>query len=131
MRAGVSIPILMAGLAALAAPAAAQPPERSSTIIVYGDERCPESTGDEVVVCAHRPETERYRIPKELRKKERLPGGIAWGSQVAQMEQETRFTRPNGCSAVGSFGATGCFAQAIRQWAAERRAARAEAESIP
>jgi hypothetical protein len=131
MRAGVSLPILLAGLAAIAAPAAAEPAERSSTVIVYGDDRCPESTNDEVVVCARRPEGERYRIPKELREKQRLPGGIAWGSQVSQLEQETRFTRPNGCSAVGSFGATGCFAQAIRQWAAERRAAKAEAQSVP
>jgi hypothetical protein len=125
------MPILCAGFAALAWPASAEPPERSSTIIVYGNDRCPESSADEVVVCAHRPETERYRIPKELREKQRLPGGIAWGSQVSQLEEETRFTRPNGCSAVGSFGATGCFAQAIRQWAAERRAARAEAQSVP
>jgi hypothetical protein len=41
------------------------------------------------------------------------------------MEEATRFTRPNGCSAVGSWGQTGCLEAAIRNWLAERRAARA------
>jgi hypothetical protein len=131
MTGKVSVAVPLAAIAILAAPASAEPPERSSTVVVYGDDRCPESTGDEVVVCARRPENERYRIPKELREKQRLPGGIAWGSQVQQMEDATRFTRPNSCSVVGSGGQTGCFAQAIRQWAADRRAAKAEAQSLP
>jgi len=32
---------------------------------------------------------------------------------------------------VGSGGQSGCFAQSIRQWFSERRAAKAEAASIP
>jgi hypothetical protein len=136
-RAAISLrPLLVAQAIAvsaiLAAPAAAQePPPRSSTLVVYGDDRCPQSTDDEVVVCARKPENERYRIPKELREKERLPGGIAWGSQVAQMEEATRFTRPGSCSVVGSGGQSGCFAESIRQWSADWRARRAEAQSIP
>ena len=123
--------LLFTGIAALSATALAEPPERASTLVVYGNDRCPESRDGEVVVCAHRPEGERYRIPKELREKQRLPGGIAWGSQVAQMEDETRFTRPDSCSVVGSGGQTGCFAQTLRQWAADRRAVRSAINSIP
>jgi hypothetical protein len=130
-------PIVGAALL-LGAPAAAQEvpgseeaPARSSTLIVYGADRCPQSTSEEVVVCARKPESERYRIPKALREKQRLPGGIAWGSQVAHMEEATRFTRPNSCSVVGSGGQSGCFADSIRQWATDRRARRAEAQSIP
>lgn len=123
---------LLLGLVAGGAPAHAEgPPQRSSTLVVYGNDRCPESSNDEIVVCARKPENERYRVPKELREKQRLPGGIAWGSQVAAMEEATRFTRPGSCSVVGSGGQTGCFAQSIRQWAADRRAARVEAQSIP
>ena len=110
---------------------AEEPPQRSSSLVVNGADRCPESTPDEVVVCARRPENERYRIPKELREKERLPGGIAWGSQVAAMEEATRFTRPGSCSVVGSGGQSGCYADAIRQWSADRRARRAESQLIP
>jgi hypothetical protein len=126
------VPALLLAAVGGAAPALAEePPQRSSTLIVYGSDRCPQSTNDEVVVCARKPENERYRVPKELREKQRLPGGIAWGSQVAAMEEETRFTRPGSCSVVGSGGQTGCFAQSIRQWASDRRAAKAEAQSIP
>jgi hypothetical protein len=114
-----------------AAVAAEETPQRSSTLVVYGDDRCPASSSEEVVVCARKPENERYRIPKELRERQRLPGGIAWGSQVAAMEEATRFTRPGSCSVVGSGGQTGCFADSIRQWAADRRARKAEAQAIP
>jgi hypothetical protein len=127
--------LAFAGLAAfvgIAAPAAAdEPAPRSSTLVVYGDDACPQSTEAEVVVCARRPENERYRVPKELREKARLPGGMAWGQQVSQMEEATRFTRPNSCSTVGSGGQSGCFAQSIRQWFADRALRRSEAASIP
>ena len=43
------------------------PPERTSVLYTYGDEPCPEPKGDEIVVCAQQPESERYRVPKELR----------------------------------------------------------------
>ncbi|MDB5670752.1 MAG: hypothetical protein JWO25_1711 [Alphaproteobacteria bacterium] len=124
---------LVAAFAAQAAPGSAQDaPQRSSTLVVYGDDRCPQSSGnDDIVVCARRPENERYRVPKPLRDKARLPGGIAWGSQVAAMEEATRFTRPDSCSVVGSGGQSGCFAQSLRQWRSDRNAARAEAAQIP
>ena len=60
------------GLAALApflslAPASAEPPQRVFNLIVYGDDPCPKGEGDEIIVCARKPESERYRIPKKLR----------------------------------------------------------------
>jgi hypothetical protein len=129
---GMAVAVLLAALAGLATPVLAEEPaQRSSTLLVYGDDKCPESSEDEVVVCARRPESERYRVPKSLREKQRLPGGIAWGQQVAQMEEATRFTRPNSCSVVGSGGQTGCFAQSIMQWLADRADRRSQAASIP
>jgi hypothetical protein len=128
LRAIASLALVLASAAALAAEPAAP---RSSTLVVYGNDACPKSSDDEVVVCARRPENERYRVPKELREKERLPGGLAWGQQVSQMEEATRFTRPNSCSTVGSGGQSGCFAQSIRQWFADRSQRRSQAASIP
>jgi hypothetical protein len=63
-----------AGLLAWAFPAAAQEaeadlPERTTTAVVYGEEACPKAEEGEIVVCARRPEGDRYRIPKELRGK--------------------------------------------------------------
>ena len=49
-----------------AAPALAQQ-TRVSEIIVYGTDPCPRSTDDEIVVCARKPESERFRIPEALR----------------------------------------------------------------
>ena len=69
------IPLLP--VAALAQPE--PPPERIINLLVYGDDPCPQSQGDEIVVCARRPEAERYRIPKKLREKPAPSGGPGWG----------------------------------------------------
>ncbi len=96
-------------------------PERVENIVVYGDDPCPKPRGDDIVVCGRKPETERYRIPKELRRSRDQRRGAAWATRVAEMEEATRFTRPNSCSVVGSWGQTGCLESAIRNWIAERR----------
>ncbi len=110
------------------APAAAQDPdlpEKASTLVVYGEDPCPApSDPEEIVVCARRPETERYRIPEEFRENKEERGSVAWGARVEEMEEATRFTRPNSCSPVGSWGQTGCFDSLIRNWRADRRARR-------
>lgn len=102
-------------------PARAEPPERITNLLVYGDDPCPKGEGDEIVVCARRPESERYRIPKKLREKPEPAGGPGWGSQVATMEEVQRQNLPNSCSVIGSNGATGCTAKMLQQWFAERR----------
>lgn len=110
-------------LALPSAPARAQaepPPQKIFNLIVYGDDPCPAGEGDEIVVCARKPESERYRIPKKLREKPEQSGGPGWGSQVATMEQVQRNSTPMGCSAIGGAN-TGCFAQMMAQWFAERR----------
>lgn len=105
-----------------ASPAKAEDlPERVEAVTVYGDDPCPKSQGDDIVVCGRKPETERYRIPKELRRSRDQRRGAAWSTRVAEMEEATRFTKPNSCSVVGSWGQTGCLEAAIRNWIAERR----------
>lgn len=125
-------PILLL-LLALAAPAQAQrdedlsqtstPPEKTSILVTYGDEPCPEAQGDEIVVCAQQPESDRYRVPKALRHQEEevAAGGGSWASRVEGYDDIARVTRPNSCSVVGSGGFTGCTAAALRQWFEERR----------
>lgn len=126
--------ILFPLLVALSAPALAQdedlaqsgqPPQRTSVLYTYGDEPCPEPQGDEIVVCAQQPESERYRVPKELReelKEDEAVGGGSWASAVEGYDNIARATRPNSCSPVGSYGFTGCTAAALRQWFEARRA---------
>lgn len=124
--------VALIGVAAAfpATASASDPPGRQSTLVVFGDDPCPSSGPDnEVVVCARRPEEERYRIPRRIR--ERQPTETSWASRVEGLEEESRQMRPNSCSVVGSNGFTGCTSAMIRQWYAERRARRAEERSIP
>ena len=109
--------------ATAAAPAAGTDPDKRVVfnLTVYGDDPCPQAKGDEIIVCARRPESERYRIPKKLREKPAPSGGPGWGSQVATMEQVQRQNLPNSCSVIGSNGFTGCTAKMLEQWFAERR----------
>jgi hypothetical protein len=97
-------------------------PERETSLVVYGNDACPKPRdSDEVVVCARRPEEERYRIPQALRQRPDHPAEVSWGSRSAQLEDAQRDTRPDSCSVVGSFGQSGCQAALVRQWYAERR----------
>ncbi|BBD99082.1 hypothetical protein SAMIE_1025830 [Sphingobium amiense] len=115
---------LLAPLPVAAQPA--PPPQRVLNLTVYGEDPCPKSEGEDIVVCARRPESERYRIPKKLREKPEVAGGPGWGSQVATMEQVQRNTTPMGCSPIGGAN-TGCYAQMMAQWFAERRRMQSEA----
>lgn len=98
-------------------------PERINILLTFGEDKCPEAQGDEIVVCAQRPESERYRIPRELREAEaeELSGEQSWSSVVASHDEAARPARPGSCSVVGTFGFTGCQAAIMRQWFDERR----------
>lgn len=115
-------------VALLATPAWAQdePPVRQSELTVYGEDPCPRSTDEEIVVCHRRPEEERYRIPAPLRRSTRN-AEQAWGSRVEGLEEASRDARPGSCSVVGSFGQSGCMQAMIRQWFEARRARRSGA----
>lgn len=98
------------------------PPERISFLVTFGEEKCPEAIGDEIVVCAAQPESDRYRIPKPLREDEQVVvGGTSWTSAVESLDAYSRAVLPNSCSVNGSNGFTGCTQQALQKWFAERR----------
>lgn len=120
--AGLAALLLMPLGAAAAAPATADSEKRVVfNLTVYGDDPCPKAKGDDIIVCARRPESERYRIPRKLREKPAPSDGPGWASQVATMEEVQRQNLPNSCSAIGSNGFTGCTAKMLEQWFAERR----------
>lgn len=125
-------PLLIAALLlAFATPAFADadlatqgtPPERISFLVTFGDDKCPEAVGDEIIVCAPAPEGDRYRIPKDLRDTEEdlVSGGSSWTSAVESLDGYSRAVLPNSCSVNGSNGFTGCTKAALEQWHAERR----------
>ena len=108
----------------------AQAQEKVRRVVVYGDEPCPPSTDGEIVVCARLPETERYRIPEELREGavDQDPASDSWAARAKSIE----YIGDSGiqsCSAVGPAGFTGCWTDMVRQAREERRrAAAAEPE---
>src|SRR5438045_9353191 len=99
------------GLALAPVPAAAQQ-NAIAEIVVYGNDPCPRSTDDQVVVCARRPEAERYRIPEKLRPSGTRQQTEAWANKARALET-VGSTGTNSCSPVGPGGFTGCLAAAI------------------
>ena len=128
--------ILLAGAAiagaggVLVAPAPAEAQNATiSEIIVYGSDPCPRSTDDEVVVCARKPESERYRIPERLRTGGPRQTREAWANKAKALET-VGATGPNTCSPVGPGGFTGCLQQVIQQARRERQE-QTEVETAP
>src|SRR4051812_7139485 len=117
-----------AGFAALPRPAVAQQ-NSIAEIIVYGTDPCPRSTDDQVVVCARRPESERYRIPEKYRPSGTRQQTEAWANKARVLET-VGDTGINSCSPVGPGGYTGCLTQVIRE-ARDQRQQQAEQTTPP
>lgn len=112
--------VVAAGFTAMPAPATAQAGNAISEIIVYGTDPCPRSTDDEVVVCARKPESERFRIPEKLRSSGPRQTHEAWANKARQFET-VGSTGTFSCSPVGPGGYTGCLTQVVNQARRERR----------
>lgn len=105
-------------------------PRQVRSVVIYGDDPCPEGKEGEIIVCARKPESERYRVPEEVRKvPQPPPEGRSWKERADIVEEATQATRPNSCSTVGAGGQTGCTTEMLKQWKAEQRARRQEAEA--
>ena len=73
---------------------------------------------DEITVCARKDESERYRIPQELRGSD-SPQNDAWNNKVLAYEMVGR-TGTLSCSPVGPSGFTGCAQQFVHNAYAEK-----------
>lgn len=112
--------LLIAGGLALPAPAVAQAAPNIAEIIVYGNDPCPRSTDDQVVVCARRPEAERYRIPPKMRPSGTPQQMESWAVRSKNLET-VGATGINSCSPVGPAGYTGCLMKVIQEAKGERK----------
>jgi hypothetical protein len=119
----MKITAFLVGAAALAGTAAiAQPAVEDVKIdqrIIYGDDSCPPSTDDVIIVCARKPENDRYRIPENLRRNPNDPVNRTWADKAIELSYVGR-TGTQSCSTVGGGGFTGCFDQLANAWRAER-----------
>lgn len=120
LTAAAALAALSAGLTFAAAPATAQEDDgdKVNQVIVFGDDPCPESSGNEITVCARKAEAERYRIPEPLRGVD-APKADAWTNRVEAYETVGAFGTMS-CSPVGGGGSLGCTQKLIDQAYAEK-----------
>jgi hypothetical protein len=93
--------------------------EKINTVIVYGQDKCEESSSDTINVCARLPESDRYRIPTVLRDDINDPRKEAWNNRVLAYEYVGREGIMS-CSPTGAGGFTGCGLKQIDAAYAEK-----------
>ncbi|MDB5691276.1 MAG: hypothetical protein JWO81_339 [Alphaproteobacteria bacterium] len=131
MKAALSVIFAAAIAGGFALPAAAQQ-DRISHVVIYGNDPCPRAaSGEDIVICAHKPETERYRIPRDLRDAPATdPASQSWANKAESLQYAGR-TGIQSCSTVGPGGFTGCLSQMIAAARAERRQGASDAARVP
>jgi hypothetical protein len=98
----------------------AAPAEQVAHLVIYGRDACPRGREGEIIICARHPESERYRIPRQLRDQgDQGPEGTSWAEKAQSLEYVGR-TGTQSCSPIGAGGWTGCWAQMMREARQER-----------
>nr|WP_315459011.1 hypothetical protein [uncultured Sphingorhabdus sp.] len=93
--------------------------EKINQLIIYGDDKCPESSGDEIVVCARMDEADRFRIPSSLRGDPNDPRNQAVSERIKAYEY-VGASGTMSCSPSGAGGFTGCGLKEIDKAYAEK-----------
>ncbi len=93
--------------------------EKINQLIIYGNDKCPESVGDEIVVCARMGEADRYRIPTNLRGDPNDPRNQAMSERIKSYEYVAA-SGTMSCSPSGAGGFTGCGLAEINKAYAEK-----------
>lgn len=109
----VAAATVASGLAVPATPAAAQAGQ--TTVIIYGNDPCPREA-----ICIRAPESQRYRIPENLRPSGTPQQRESWAKK-SKVITTVGDTGTGSCSAVGPGGHTGCLIQSINQAKSQTR----------
>lgn len=115
----LTVAMLAIPAAALAQPAEDEDGRTIRRVVIYGNDACPPSSANEVVVCSRRPERERDRIPSNLRETPPDPQGPSWAERARRLDDAS----PNGlntCSPVGPGGNAGCLQQQLERYRDEK-----------
>jgi hypothetical protein len=126
----MSKPLLIAAAAAAAftglgfgGPALAQ--ANQNVLVVYGNDPCPTTkAGEEIVVCARKPESDRYRIPEDLRTTNPSPND-RWTDRAKSLATAGA-SGTGSCTNTGAGGWTGCWSRLMNESRDERKAQAAE-----
>jgi hypothetical protein len=114
--------------------ASGRAPDRVRSVTLTGDQKCPESTDEEVVVCSRINPDEQYRIPKEMRDAAEVPANrSSWVNRAATIDRVGRVAGglPDSCSPVGTGGQSGCTQMWNRLYAADKKDAERNDALVP
>jgi len=115
-RLTVSLAVMTALSGTLAAyPTAAVAQAGQGTVIIYGSDPCPRES-----ICIRAPESQRYRIPDQLRQSGTPQQRQSW-ARKSRVLTTVGDTGIQSCSAVGPGGQTGCLIQSINQARSQTR----------
>jgi hypothetical protein len=82
---------------------------KRTTVVVYGNDPCPAAQSpDEIVVCARRPEEERYRIGRADRVPGERPAELGGTARTLGTDDVRLAGGTGSCSPVGPGGVHGC-----------------------
>ena len=104
---------VMTATTGLTAPVFAQ--TRGTVITIFGNDKCPTSSGEQTNICVRAPESERYRIPQTLRE-------TIDPEPAATKRLETMRVTDNGTIGTGSTSGPGGMIGNHRQEFAKARA---------
>lgn len=107
---------------------------RQRLVTVFGTEECPKpSSPDEVVVCARLPDSEVYRIPKQLRaaNDKRVSPFQANRSLLLGDASGGAGGSIGSCSVIGGGGMIGCTGKDVDAWAQDRASRMGTVEEVP
>jgi len=136
MRRLLILSLALSGAAAIpflaSTPALAQI-SQDRVIDVYGDEKCPSSNGQQIVVCHRHDLKEKYRIPKDLRDSEPEPQAAGGNVGAASAVATTGGTgvQVQSCNAIGAGVNAGCTKSQLDNWKAQQRAQKKQEEGVP
>lgn len=127
MRKSIAIAAAALSFGMLAAPAQAQQVAPVGGVLtIFGDDPCPAD-----IICVRAPESERYRIPKEIRDLSPIkPENESWAVR-SEAALAAGATGTGSCSTVGPGGQTGCFVKEATAARADARARRDAANELP
>jgi hypothetical protein len=136
MRRLLILSMALSGAAAIqiAAPAPVLAQISQDRVIdVYGDEKCPSSGGQQIVVCHHHDIQEKYRIPKDLRDSEPEPQAAGGNIGAASAVATTGGTgvQVQSCNAIGAGVNAGCTKSQLDNWKAQQRAQKKADGGVP
>ena len=124
---------LAAGTLAALSAGSASAQTRDRVIDIYGSDKCPANNGQDIVVCRKHPETERYRIPKDLRDSEPAPQAAGGNVGALSAVNTTGGTgvQVQSCNAIGAGVAAGCLTSELDAWKANQRAQKKADAAVP